>query len=246
MRRTALVLAALLLMSACGSTTRTKTAAPPVTTTTVPVTTTTVPTPPLGQFFVATPVTSPLQYSATPGGPPTGTVPTATWGGPTVRPVISVTDSWVQIGLDTRPNLSTGWVPRSAITLAITPYRVEISISQRTLTLFQGGQAVYTSPVGVGKPQWPTPLGRTFIDAVVATPKFQLYIYGPTVYILGSHSDVFTEFDGGDGTVAIHGYPSDPGSTKGVASSHGCVRSSPQTIDALKVVPLGSPVDVVA
>jgi hypothetical protein len=241
-----LALAGLLLVTACGATGH-KTAAPPVTTTTVPATTTTtVPTPPPGESFVATPVSSPLQYSATQGGPPAGTLPTVTWGEQTVRPVVSMTDTWVQIGLDSRPNLSTGWVPRSAVTIAVTPYRVEISISQHTLTLFQGGQSIYTSPVGVGKPQWPTPMGRTFIDAVVATPKFQLYIYGPTVYILGSHSDVFTEFDGGDGTVAIHGYPSDPGSTKGVASSHGCVRANPSTIDALKVVPLGSPVDVVA
>jgi lipoprotein-anchoring transpeptidase ErfK/SrfK len=169
-----------------------------------------------------------------------------TWGSPTVRPVVSTTADWVQIGLDVRPNQSTGWVPRSEVTLAKTAYRIEISISRRSLTLFQEGKAVYNAPVGVGKPQWPTPMGRTFVDAVVATPKNQLYIYGPTVVVLGSKSDVFTEFDGGDGTVAIHGYPSDPGSTKGVASSHGCVRAGPDTISAIDVVPLGSPVDVVA
>ena len=63
--------------------------------------------------------------------------------------------------------------------------------------------------------------------------------------ILGTHSNVFTDFDGGDGTVAIHGYPSDPGSTDGVASSHGCVRSSPTTINTVKQVPVGTPVDIV-
>jgi len=242
-----IALAALLLLSACGSGGKVKAVAPLATTTTVPATTTTtVPAPPPGQFYVATPLSSPLQYSATPGGAPAGTLPTVTWGEQTVRPVVSMTDAWVQIGLDTRPNLSTGWVARSAVTIAITGYRIEISISKRSLTLFQNGQSVYTAPVGVGEPQWPTPIGRTFVDAVVATPKFQLYIYGPTVFVLGTHSNVFTEFDGGDGTVAIHGYPSDPGSTKGVASSHGCVRASPQTITALTVVPLGTPVDVIA
>jgi lipoprotein-anchoring transpeptidase ErfK/SrfK len=163
-----------------------------------------------------------------------------------VGPVVSQTPDWIQIGLGKRPNHSTGWVPRSAVTLAVTAYRIEISISQRSLTLFQEGKSVYSAPVGVGKPQWPTPIGRTFITSVVATPKNQQYIYGPTVVVLGSHSDVFTEFDGGDGTVAIHEYPSDPGSTKGVASSHGCVRVSPATINAIDVVPLGTPVDVVA
>lgn len=246
-RRVAIVVVGLLLIAACGSPVR-RAARPLATTTTSvdPTTTTTVASIPDGEFAVATPISDPLQYSAAPGGPPVGTLPNVTWGNQTVRPVVSMDDTWVQIGLDKRPNHSTGWVPRSAVTLAVSGYRIEISISRRTLTLFQGGTSVYSAPVGVGKPQWPTPLGRTFLDAVVATPKFQEYIYGPTVFVLGSHSDVFTEFDGGDGTVAIHGYPSDPGSTKGVASSHGCVRASPATIDALKVVPLGSPVDVVA
>jgi lipoprotein-anchoring transpeptidase ErfK/SrfK len=132
------------------------------------------------------------------------------------------------------------------VNLALTGSRIVVSISQRRLTLYQNGSAVYTSLVGVGAPQWPTPMGLTFVDAVVATPKFQEYIYGPTVLILGAHSNVFTDFDGGNGTVAIHGYPSDPGSTDGVAVSHGCVRASPQTINAIDTVPLGSPVDIVA
>jgi hypothetical protein len=246
-RRIGAVVAGLVMLGACGSPGHPKAAAVAKTTTTVAAaTTTTLPVAPEGEFYVATPIGSPLHYSATPGGPDAGTLPTVTWGSPTVRPVVSQTADWVQIGLDVRPNLSTGWVPRSAVTLAKTAYRIEISISRRSLTLFLEGMAVYNAPVGVGKPQWPTPMGRTFIDAVVATPKNQLYIYGPTVVVLGSKSDVFTEFDGGDGTVAIHGYPSDPGSTKGVASSHGCVRAGPDTINAIDVVPLGSPVDVVA
>jgi lipoprotein-anchoring transpeptidase ErfK/SrfK len=169
-----------------------------------------------------------------------------TWGAPTVRPVTDQTADWVQVQLDSRPNGSTGWVPRSAVSLAVTPYRVEVSISQRRLWIYQDGQMTYTSLVGVGAPQWPTPVGTTFVDALVATPDSQLDVYGPTVVILGTHSDVFTDFDGGDGTVAIHGYPSDPASTDGVAESHGCVRASPDTIDALSSVPLASPVDIVA
>lgn len=233
------------LLGACGSSGAPKAAPPLTTATTVAPTTTTTAIAP-GSFLVATPISSPQTYSNTPGGPVAGTLPTLTWGNPTVRPVVSQSDGWVQIGLDSRPNLSTGWVPQSAVTLALTAYRIEVSISRRSLTLFKNGQSVYTSPVGVGQPQWPTPMGRTFIDAVVSTPQFQEYIYGPTVVILGSHSDVFNSFDGGDGTVAIHGYPSDPSSTLGVQASHGCVRANPQTINTIDTVPLGSPVDVVA
>ena len=72
------------------------------------------------------------------------------------------------------------------------------------------------------------------------------YIYGPVVLLTASHSNVFTEFDGGDGTVGIHGYPSNPASTMGVASSHGCVRASPQTMAIIANVSVGTPVDIVA
>lgn len=238
---------ALLVLSACGSATAHPQATPKVTkTTTAGPTTTTVVDPGAGEYLVASPLTSPLQYAATPGGPPIGTLETVTWGAPTVRPVVTQSDGYVQIQLDTRPNGSTGWVPRTSVNLAITAYRIVISTSQRSLTLYQNGQAVYSSPVGVGLPASPTPMGQTFVDAVVATPTNQLSIYGPTVIVLGTHSNVYTDFDGGDGTVAIHGYPSNPASTEGVASSHGCVRAPPAAIDAIDKVPLGSPVDVVA
>jgi hypothetical protein len=234
------------LVSAC--TTAVQKVSDPVSTTTTSTTPATATTlaPGPGTFLVATPLTSPQSYSATPGGPPEGVLPTLTWGNQTVRPVVSQANGWVQIALDSKPNGSTGWLPESAVNVAVTAYRIQISISAHSLTLFKDGQQVYSSPVGVGEPQWPTPMGRTFVDAVVTTPKQQVYIYGPTVVVLGTHSNVFTDFDGGDGTVAIHGYPSDPGSTEGVASSHGCVRADPQTIDAIDVIPLGSPVDVVA
>jgi len=235
-----------MVLSACGSVHPSAAPVAATTSTTVGPTTTTEVTAPAGQYLVASPTSSPLQYSATPGGPPVGTLPTVTWGAPTVRPVMGQAPGWVQIELDTRPNGSTGWVPAAQVNVAITAYRIVISISTRSLTLYRSGQPMYSAPVGVGEPQWPTPTGPTFVDAVVTTPKSQVYIYGPTVIILGAHSNTFLHFDGGDGTVAIHGYPSDPGSTEGVLSSHGCVRANPATINAIDTVPLGSPVDVVA
>lgn len=220
---------------------------PPSTTTTSTIAPCPQPAPPPGVVLtpLATPNAANLAYSATPGGPVAGTVKEP-WGGPSTRPVLDQQAGWVKIALDSRPNESAGWVAASSVALSTTPYRIVISICQRSLTIFQGASPLYSAPVGVGQPQWATPIGASFVDAVVATPARQQYIYGPTVYIMGTHSNVFTEFDGGDGTVAIHGYPSDPGSTQGVASSHGCVRASPATIDAIKVVPVGTPIDVIA
>jgi len=252
-RRVRVLLVVLVLAAgACGpGAAKPKALPPPSTTPVTPPPTTALPPNslaplPVGRTYVASLVSAPVSYSATPGGPAIGQLEDKTWGAPTVRPVIATQDGWYQIRLHTRPNESTGWVPRDAVSLASTPYLVVVSISKRNLTLYLDGQPTYTSGVGVGKPQWSTPVGHTFVAAIDAVPKRQQYIYGPVVVILGTHSQVFTEFDGGDGTVAIHGYPSDPASTKGVASSHGCVRASPQTVNALSSLPLGTPVEIVA
>ena len=179
-----------------------------------------------------------------PYGHVVGALSTTTWGGPTVRPVVQTQKGWLQIRLDSRPNGSTAWVAQSDVNLSSTNYRIAISVSQRSVTLYQAGRAIYSAPVGVGQPQWPTPVGPSFVDAVYPVPASETYIYGSVVLITASHSNVFTEFDGGDGTVAIHAYPSDPASTQGVMSSHGCVRVSEQTIETLTRVVPGTPIDI--
>lgn len=194
--------------------------------------------------MLASPTSWNLPLSASPAGPVTSKW-TENWGGPATRPVLAEQNGWVQIALETRPNGSSAWVPATDVTMTTTTMSIVVSICNRSLTLFDGSKATYTAQVGVGEPQWQTPQGATFVDSIVATPSSQLYIYGPTVLILGLHSNVFTTFDGGDGTVAIHGYPSDPGSTLGVMSSHGCVRASATTINMIKQVPVGTPVEIV-
>lgn len=253
----------------------TTTSAPPETTTadTTPADTTTIPATTVAPAVVAVPSPAPaattpcvadpppaipatsqlasprvagLGYSSSPGGPVTGHLPATSWGNRTVRPVVSEQAGWLEVRLDTRPNASTGWIRQQDAVVTETTYAIVISTCQRTLTLFQQGQPIYSTPVGVGRASSPTPLGPSFVDAIVATPRSQRSVYGPTVLITASHSNVYTEFDGGNGTVAIHGYPSDPASTRGVASSHGCVRVSPQTISALSTIPVGSPIDIIA
>lgn len=246
----------MILATGCGRV-HNQVASGPFTTTTTATTTTTLPpptTPPCPA--VATPASGPTELAAqaaagityydSPGGRALRSLPLNRWGGPTVRPVVANQTGWLQVRLDSRPNGNTAWVRQQDMTMSTTTYRIVISICQRRLTLFQDGQAIHTAPVGVGRPQWPTPTGPSYVAAVVATPRRQLYTYGPTVLIIATHSNVFTEFDGGDGTVGIHGYPSDPASTRGVASSHGCIRAAPDTINAIRVVPVGTPVEIVA
>ena len=110
---------------------------------------------------------------------------------------------WLQVRLPWRPNGSTGWINANKVVLERTPWRVVISTARRTLTLFRAGKAVRTVSVVVGKPSTPTPDG--LFAVWWAIPWQPDDFLGSWVLELTAHSDVLQQFDGGDGTVAIHG-----------------------------------------
>lgn len=139
---------------------------------------------------------------------------------------------WVQVRLPWRPNGSAGWINVKKLALRPTPWRIVVSRAHRTLTLWRSGKRVRTVSVVVGKPSTPTPTGLFAI--VWAVPWHPNDFLGSWVLTLTGHSDVLQEFDGGDGTVGIHGR----GGTSlldplGSASSHGCIRLANDSIDWL-------------
>jgi L,D-transpeptidase catalytic domain len=164
----------------------------------------------------------------------------STWLGPTDGPwllVLSRAHSgagrcWVQVRLPWRPNDATGWVNANKVDLEKTRWRIEVSTAARTLTLYRSGARVRTISVVVGKPSTPTPTG--LFGIVWAIPWHPNDFLGSWVLELTAHSDVLQEFDGGDGTVGIHGRGGasllDP---LGSAASHGCIRLANDDIDWL-------------
>jgi L,D-transpeptidase catalytic domain len=139
---------------------------------------------------------------------------------------------WLQLRLPWRPNDAAGWVNADDVFVQRTPWRVQVSTARRTLTLFRSGTAVRTFTVVVGKPSTPTPRG---VFAIVwAIPWSPNAFLGSWVLELTAHSDVLRQFDGGDGTVGIHGRGGasllDP---LGSARSHGCIRLANDAIDWL-------------
>ncbi len=69
--------------------------------------------------------------------------------------------------------------------------------------------------------------------------------FGPYILTLTAHSANLSDFDGGDGRVALHG-TSLP-NLLGQAVSHGCVRlPNPAAIRLAKTVPAGAPVDILS
>jgi lipoprotein-anchoring transpeptidase ErfK/SrfK len=89
-----------------------------------------------------------------------------------------------------------------------------------------------TVSVVVGKPSTPTPLGLFAVTWAIRWHPSDFL--GSWVLELTAHSNVLQRFDGGDGTVGIHGR----GGTSlldplGTARSHGCVRLANGSIDWL-------------
>jgi lipoprotein-anchoring transpeptidase ErfK/SrfK len=139
---------------------------------------------------------------------------------------------WLEVRLPWRPNDASGWIRASQVIVRPTPWRIVVSTPDRTLSVYRRGSLVRRLQVVVGKPGTPTPEG--LFSIVGAWPDPPNAFLGSWILALTAHSDVLQQFDGGDGTVGIHGRGGasllDP---LGSASSHGCIRVDNSSIDWL-------------
>jgi lipoprotein-anchoring transpeptidase ErfK/SrfK len=174
-----------------------------------------------------------------PGGSPAALLPATQIGSPTWVPVVQSQPGWDRVLLPARPDRSTGWIylGGGGLQTAYSPYRVQISLAARRLTVLDAGHSLGSWTVADGAAGTPTPTGRTFLLASLV-PSHPTY--SPLILPLGAHSDTLTTYGGGPGTVALHGWP-DP-AVFGHAVSHGCVRVPPAALRTLSRIPLGTPV----
>ncbi|HEX2317106.1 MAG TPA: L,D-transpeptidase [Thermomonospora sp.] len=195
---------------------------------------------PAGNGTVVHP-TTPVPISARPGGPPVAALPDTQLDGPTWVPVVQSTQGWHRVMLPSKPNRTTGWIPASGgtLTTARTPYLVKVEVGKRRLTLVNSGRTVKSWTVAVGAAKTPTPIGTTFVLALLKPTR---PTFSPLIVPVGSHSETLDTFGGGPGTVAFHGWKDR--SVFGKAVTHGCVRVPSDALTHLSKVPLGSPVVV--
>ncbi|MHA6797941.1 L,D-transpeptidase family protein [Bounagaea algeriensis] len=175
-----------------------------------------------------------------PGGQVIARLPAKQMESQTWVPVIAEQDDWARVMLPSRPNGSTGWVPVSSsehVSKAHSPYEVEVDVDDRTLLVRENGEQIASWNVSVGAAESPTPRGRTFIMAAIDD---QVIDYSPIVLPLGAHSDTYSTYGGGPGTVALHGWPDSR--VFGQASSDGCVRVPDDALQLLRNLPLGTTV----
>lgn len=224
-------------------------AVPVVTTTSSSTTSTTAPAPPT-EVPASTPLATPNGEISTydkPGGAEVGTV--GYWYGyPMTMPVVEDRGEWLRIMLPERPNMSTAWVRADDVSESSSRYRIVIRLPEMRLTMYEDGSEVFSAPVGIGTTATPTAPGSFFV-AVIEKPGPPGY--GPLVLDTNGHSEAIQSWEGsGDAITAIHGPISASSDarigTTGTRISNGCIRMHEADLVELDVIPLGTPVDIVA
>jgi lipoprotein-anchoring transpeptidase ErfK/SrfK len=144
-----------------------------------------------------------------------------------VLPVVgeATTDGvgWLDVLLPGRPNSHRGWIEARSTTETFTPWHIVVHLSQRNVDVYSAGKLVHRYAAVVGESGTPTPTGTFFVEETV---KLSASFPGaPYALALSARSQVFQEFEGGPGQIAIHGTNNITGAL-GTAVSHGCVRLS--------------------
>jgi lipoprotein-anchoring transpeptidase ErfK/SrfK len=152
---------------------------------------------------------------------------------------------WLKVLLPIRPNGTSGWIPRYRAQLSYTPYRVELRLESRRMTVFREGRRVRRFRAVIGAPGTPTPRGPAAIYERNRQPDPGGFL-GPWSLSLTAFSNVLESFGGGPGRVAIHGREGasllDP---LGSARSHGCIRINSRAVSWLaRRVRAGTPVRI--
>lgn len=149
---------------------------------------------------------------------------------------------WIQVPVPGRPNGVVGWVPARALgPLNVVYGRLVVNRERLTATLYnRAGHAIWSAPVGVGRPSLPTPTGHFYVLEklrAVGGP-----FYGPYALATSAYAPSLSEWPGG-GVVGIHG-TDQPELIPGYPS-HGCVRLRNSDVTRLwQLIKIGTPIDI--
>jgi hypothetical protein len=148
---------------------------------------------------------------------------------------------WVHVRLAVLPNDRTGWIRRSALGgYQFVHTHLVVDRATLTATLYYDRRPIFHAPVGIGKPQSPTPAGQFYVRDKLSG--FGNPFYGPTAFGTSAKSAVLTDWPDG-GFVGIHG-TNEPGLIPG-RISHGCIRLRNSDILRLsRLMPVGTPVTI--
>ncbi len=89
----------------------------------------------------------------------------------------TIGEEWLRVELPVAPNGTTGWVRRETLgELRTTERQLVVDTTSLRATLLRGDAELWTAPIGVGMPDWPTPTGTFYVRArMVPSPSTPLY-----------------------------------------------------------------------
>jgi hypothetical protein len=169
------------------------------------------------------------------------------WSGATLGlPVIGMEHERLHVRLLRRPNNLTAWIAAPAASLTHTGYHVVVDLSTKRLLLYQRSKLVLQAPAVVGSAQYPTPIGSFFVALFAQAPN---PAYGPFVVVTSAFANTVTDWEQeGAAMVAITGPLDTLAALQGGGGqlSHGGIRLLDGDMARLRVMPAGTPIDVVA
>jgi lipoprotein-anchoring transpeptidase ErfK/SrfK len=150
--------------------------------------------------------------------------------------------TWLRVRLPQRPDGATGWISSAGTHLHSDSWYIVVDRALRRASIYDHGRLVRQFSVIVGKPSTPTPSGHFFVAEILDLGYG--IVTGPYALATSAYSNVYQEFEGGPGQVALHGIVGLYDAI-GTASSHGCVRFSDADITWLATrVRAGTPIDI--
>lgn len=217
--------------------------------TTAPPTETTLPAG--TSYFATAKVPQVAVYDAAEGGSETQSLANPIKSGAPLVFLVDGTDvssTRLPVYLPVVPNESKGWIDASQVEVTANPYKVTVELAEFKLTVTKNTETIIETPVGLGIPEndWDTPPGMYFLKELLQNPNPE-NVYGPYAYgtsAFTENPEVADQFGDG-GVIGIHGN-NDP-ATIGVYASHGCIRLPNDKItEMVKLLPLGTPVEILA
>jgi L,D-transpeptidase ErfK/SrfK len=137
--------------------------------------------------------------------------------------------------------------PNAFLPLVAEPFRMELNLSRRQVTLMIKGKPFRTYPVAIGRPGWETPVGKYKVRNMMKNPDWinpftgEIIPGGDPDNPLGNRWIGF--WTDGKNQIGFHGTPS-RGSI-GQAVSHGCVRMYEEHIEEIfQMIPMDTPIIV--
>jgi lipoprotein-anchoring transpeptidase ErfK/SrfK len=143
--------------------------------------------------------------------------------------------SWYRVKLPMRPNGVVGYVRPANVVVQKVTTRIVVDISARKLSFYRAGALVLTTPVAVGSPATPTPVGRYYVNQRIETTNPN-GPWGPAALGVSAFSNVLTGWTQG-GPIGIHG-TNQPWSI-GRPVSNGCIRVQNVTLRRIFDASLG-------